>query len=183
MQDSYDTETITELVSQVSTRTSMDAKFLSAFLQSAVEVITTEVGGTVERGQVTLERSSYATNDVNVILTVVGRLRGVVIYGMPQTTALGIVSQIIGQPVEELDELAQSGIAELGNVITGRASTILSSIGYPTNLSVPTLVVGKAMISVLDFHRVVVPLNCRVGSLEVHLALREEPDGSTEHIQ
>ena len=112
----------------------MDAKFLSAFLQSAVEVITTEVGGTVERGQVTLERTSYATNDVNVILTVVGRLRGVVIYGMPQTTALNIVSQIIGQPVEELDELAESGIAEAGNVITGRASTILSS-GHPMNLS------------------------------------------------
>jgi chemotaxis protein CheX len=155
----------------------MDARFLSAFLQAAVEVLATEIGGALQRGAATLQRSSYAANDVNVMLTVVGKLRGVVIYGMPKETALGIVSHIMGQPIVDMDELAQSGIAELGNVITGRASTLLAGMGYPTQLSVPTLVLGKAMISVLDFHRVVVPVACQFGPLEVHLALREASDG------
>lgn len=173
-------EAISSLVTPTFTRSNMEAKFLNAFTQSAVDVLTAEVGGTVERGQVTLERSGYATNDVNVILTVVGRLRGVVIYSMSRATALTIVSQIIGQPLTEFDELAQSGVGELGNVMTGRASTLLASMGYPAQLSVPTLVIGQAMISLLDFHRVVVPLVCQYGHLEVHLALREE-NGQTDH--
>jgi chemotaxis protein CheX len=111
------------------------------------------------------------------MLTVVGKLRGVVIYGMPEYTALGIVSHIMGQRLGEIDDLVQSGIAELGNVITGRAGTLLAGMGYATHLSVPTLVLGRAMISVLDFHRVVVPMTCEYGPIAVHLALRETCDG------
>ena len=172
-----DPQAISALVAPTLSRSNMDARFLSAFLQAVVEVLSSEIGGQIQRGAVTLERSSYAANDVSVMLTVVGKLRGVVIYGMPESTALGIVSHIMGQRLGEIDDLVQSGIAELGNVITGRASTLLAGMGYPTHLSVPTLVLGKAMISVLDFHRVVVPMTCEYGPLAVHLALRETSDG------
>jgi chemotaxis protein CheX len=168
-------EAIAKLIAKHATRSSMDARILTPFLQSAVEVLTAEIGGTIERGQISIQSSSYATADVNVILTLVGRLQGVVIYGMSTDTALGMVSSMIGQRLTELDELAQSGVAELGNVITGRASTLLAASGYVCNLSVPTLVIGRAMISVLDFQRVAVPLSCRHGLIEVHLALREVP--------
>lgn len=155
----------------------MDVKFLLPFIQAAAEVLTAEIGGPVERGDIALHRTAYTMNEVNVILTIVGRLQGVVIYGMSQATALGMVSQIIGEPMQEMDELVQSGIAEIGNVITGRASVLLASAGYVTNISVPTLVIGKAMISVLDFHRLAVPLKFKHGQLEVHLTLREAVAG------
>jgi chemotaxis protein CheX len=57
-------------------------------------------------------------------------------------------------------------VAELGNVITGRASVKLAEAGYEAVISPPTLLSGKgATISTLDFGRLVVPLNSECGSL------------------
>ena len=113
---------IATLLSPPTGRPNMDVKFLTPFINAAAEVLTTELGGAVERGTIALHRSGYTTNDVSVILTIVGKLQGVVVYGMSQTTALAMVSQMIGQTFTEMDELVQSGVAEVGNVITGRAS-------------------------------------------------------------
>jgi chemotaxis protein CheX len=85
-----------------------------------------------------------------------------------------LVSSVMGEPMAQFDSLAQSGIAELSNVITGQASIRLSNSGYQSTISPPTLICGKgAMISTLDYPRIVVPLTCPSGVLNIHLALRE----------
>jgi chemotaxis protein CheX len=169
----FDSDIVSSLVAPVVVRSSVNAKFLNVFLKAAIDVLVAEVGGPVERGQVSLYASNETSDEVNVILTLVGKVHGVVIYSLSRSTALGIVSRIMGMPMVELDELAQSGVSELGNVITGRASILLESAGYVTNISVPMLVVGKASISIINFQRLVVPLQSPVGPIAIHLAVRE----------
>jgi chemotaxis protein CheX len=80
---------------------------------------------------------------------------------------------MMGQEFSELDSLAQSGVAELGNVISGRATIKFSQAGYKADISTPTVVTGKGIeISTLDFPRIVVPLETGLGLITVHLALR-----------
>lgn len=154
----------------------MNAKLVNTFLDAAVEVLEAEVGGQVKRGAITMEQSKTATDDVNVHLALVGGLEGAVVYSMSEDTALRIVSRMIGQPMDELDDLAQSGIAELGNVITGRAGAMLVPAGCDFRISVPTLIIGKgATLSILDHQRLVVPLLCADGTVEIHLSFREAP--------
>ena len=103
-----------------------------------------------------------------------GTLSGLVLYSMSQATALGIVSKMIGQDFIEFDELAQSGIGELGNVITGRAAVLLAEAGFPSNITPPALVMGKStMVTTLDLNRLVFPLETEVGTLEIQVVLRE----------
>jgi len=94
-----------------------------------------------------------------------------------------MVSRMMGQTCTEFDNLAQSGIAELGNVISGRASINLSNAGIQTNISPPTMLIGKGLqISTLDFPRIVVPLRTEMGEMTVHLALREVQPSSQAHL-
>jgi len=80
---------------------------------------------------------------------------------------------MMGQEFQELDALAQSGIGELGNVITGRAGVLLSEAGYPSNITPPALVVGRGtMVTTLDLNRLVFTLQTEVGDLEVQVVLR-----------
>jgi len=152
----------------------MNVKFLNPFVDAAFEVLKAETGLEVTRGELSLEKEPYHTDDLSVILSLVGRVVGIVIYSMNNSTALGMASQMMGEKLPELNQLAQSSIAELGNVITGRASVFLSSSGYESIISTPTLLQGKgAVISTLDFARLVVPLPPRIGSVTIHLALRE----------
>lgn len=156
----------------------MDVKLLNPFVEAAVEVIKKEVGTDVRRGDLSLARSALTTDDLTVLIHMVGEVYGVVLYGMPQSTALGMVSKILDQEFTEMDSLAQSGIAELGNVITGSATVKFSQAGYQSNISPPTIISGKGVqIATLDFPRIIVPLQTGLGSLVVHLALKENLSG------
>ena len=96
-----------------------------------------------------------------------------VLFAMSETTARGIVSRMMGQDFDEFDALAQSGIAEVGNVITGRAAVLLSEAGFPSDLAPPMLLVGKGtLISTLDVQRLVIPIETEFGKIEVQVALK-----------
>jgi len=157
----------------------VNVKFLKPFVEAAYEVLKVEAGITASRGEISLQKSAYTANDVTVIISLVGQVEGVVLYGMSEQTAIGIVSKIIGQPFEAFDELAQSGIGELGNVITGQASRRLSEAGFEVDISPPTMLLGKdTVISTLDFQRLLVPLETELGQFHIVLALREGVSGS-----
>lgn len=155
----------------------MNVKFVNPFVEAAHDVLKAETHLALVRGELRLEKESYVTDEVTVILSVIGRVEGTVFYSMTEKTAVGLASQMLNEPCEKFTGLAQSGIAELGNVITGRASVKLSTNGYESTISTPTMLLGKgATISTLDLARLIVPLNSQCGAFVIHLALRE---GST----
>jgi chemotaxis protein CheX len=164
----------------------MNAQFLNPFVEAASEVLKAEVGVEVQRGDTSLQRSALTANDVTVLLSMIGQLQGVVLYGMSRQTALNLVSKMMSETITELNSLAQSGVAELGNVLTGRATIKLSEGGVVTEISPPTVIVGSGVtVSTLDFPRVVVPLKFDDGEIEAHLALRQvEPtaQGTCVHL-
>jgi chemotaxis protein CheX len=152
----------------------MNVNFLNPFVEAASEVLKAETGLKVSRENLALQSSALTTDDITVLLHLVGQVYGVVMYGMSTQTGLNFVSEIMGQPFTELSSLAQSGVAELGNVITGSATVKLSKSGYESNISPPTMILGQGVqISTLDFPRLVVPLKSDSGVMTVHLALRE----------
>jgi chemotaxis protein CheX len=152
----------------------VNVKFLNPFIDAASEILKAEVNLNSKHGNLTLQKSAMTADDITVLLSLVGQVQGVVLYSMSEKTAISIVSRILEQEIPEFDNLAQSGIAELGNVITGRATVKLSESGFTANISPPTLIRGKGVeISTLDFSRIVVPLMTEIGDIVVHLAIRE----------
>ncbi len=123
----------------------MNVKLLNPFVQAAVEVLKAEVGADVTRGEITLQKSSHTSDDITVLINLIGDVYGVVMYGMPMSTGLDMVSSIMGQKFAELNPLAQSGVAELGNVISGRATIRFSEAGYRSNISTPTILIGSGV--------------------------------------
>jgi chemotaxis protein CheX len=152
----------------------MNVKFLNPFVNSAHEILSLEMHEEVRRGELRLENGLYLTDDVTVIISLIGAVDGTVFYSMSKESAMQLASVLMGEKFDSLDKLAQSGIAELGNVITGRASMKLAEAGYESNISTPSLIMGKgATISTLEYPRLIVPLMTSIGSMTIHLALRE----------
>ncbi len=156
----------------------MNVEILKPFVEGSAEVLALEVKTKVEKGNLTLQKSAMTTQDVTVMLSLVGEVKGVVLISLSQTVALKIISRILEQEFTEFDSMAQSGIAELGNVITGRSIVKLSQAGYRVDISPPTVITGKGVqVSTLDFSRIVVPLTTDLGPMEIHLAIREVKHG------
>lgn len=159
----------------------MDVKLLNPFIEAAVEVLKAEAGAEIKRGNLSLQKSALTSDDITVLINLVGDVYGVVMYGMSTATGLGLVSKIMGQEFGELNTLAQSGVAELGNVISGQATIRFSEAGFRSNISTPMVLTGNGIeVSTLDFHRIVVPFETQFGAFTVHLALRQKAHSANQ---
>jgi chemotaxis protein CheX len=152
----------------------MRAEFINPFLHAACEVLESELGSPPSRGSVGLQRSAYTSDEVTAVVGVTGSVAGMVLYAMTEATARAIVARMMGQEFPQFDALAQSGIAEIGNVITGRAAVLLAEAGFPSDLAPPMLLIGRGtMVSTLDVQRLIIPLQTEFGRVEVQVALKE----------
>ncbi|HZW30950.1 MAG TPA: chemotaxis protein CheX [Isosphaeraceae bacterium] len=116
------------------------------FFQAAREVLEQELGLDAAPGPIqALDLGDLPGDDATVLVAITGDLEGTAFYRYSLPCALGIVSRIIGSPMTELDELARSGIAELGNVITGRAGVLLADQGWTCTIAPPVVVAGQAV--------------------------------------
>jgi len=164
----------TELSPDIGARAPMRVQLVNCYVRAAADVIAKETGSPVKRGGVRLERDAFTSEEVTAIVGVNGAMGGSFYLSMAEQTALNLVSAMMGQPMTEFDELAQSGIAELANVVAGAASVGLADLGYTTNITPPLLLLGaNAKISSVEIQRLVVPLSTINGSVHVHVALRE----------
>jgi chemotaxis protein CheX len=151
----------------------MRAEFINPFLQAASEVLESELGAAPQRGTIGLQRSAYTSEEVTAVVAVTGEIAGMVLLSMDAATARALVSKMMGQDFPELDALGQSGIAEIGNVITGRAAVLLAETGITSDLAPPMLLVGRGtLISTLDVQRLVIPLETEFGKIEIQVALK-----------
>src|ERR1700704_1543535 len=144
------------------------------FLHAAKGVLEQELGGTIGRGPVSVERGDFEAGEVTAVVGVTGALSGAIMYRMTEATALAIVGHMMGQQFTELDALARSGVGELGNVITGRAGVLLEAAGIRADITPPMLIVGRGgSMSSLDIPRLLVPLSTRVGGIDIQIALKK----------
>ncbi len=151
----------------------MRTEFITPFLQAATEVLESELGTATRRGSIGLEKSVNTSSDITAVVGVTGDVTGMVLYVMTETTGRNMVAKMMQQDFPEFDDLAQSGIAEMGNCITGRAAVLLAEAGFTSDLTPPMLILGRGtMINTLDMQRLVIPLETEFGAIEVQVALK-----------
>ncbi len=151
----------------------LKAGFINPFLESAHRFLTETLSIEVTRGQLRLESGKATSGEVNVAIGVTGDAEGLILYSMSEKIAKQIASALIGEPVPVFQELAESAIAEMGNIITGHAAGGLETQGFQCSLTPPTIIAGRGVvISTVDIQRLVIPLELATGFAEITVALR-----------
>lgn len=121
----------------------MDVKYINPFLDALVNVMPQVGINDIKKGSISVKGKEVDSLGVLIIIGVVGDLKGNIIYGTTMESAKKIASaMMMGAPVKELDEIAQSAISELTNMITANASTLFSEEGINIDISTPTLLYG-----------------------------------------
>jgi chemotaxis protein CheX len=153
----------------------MRVEYINPFVESSVSVMKEILGIDVKREQISLKSKAVPILDVAVIVGLVGQVEGRVLFDMKLETALNIVSKMNDENITQFDELAKATITELGNMITGRAVTKLSELGYKFDVTPPAIFSGTNMeISDVDIEALIVPIETPLGRVEINVALREK---------
>ena len=151
----------------------MKADFINPFVAAGINVLGSVVNTRPEPGQLAVRSATFTTQQVSIVIGVTGAVEGQVVYGMSLVTATKIAAAMSSMPTMTFDELASSAIAELGNMISGNATTLLSEAGYESQITPPTLVRGADVEISTRTPALVVPLYTDLGKMEINVALAE----------
>lgn len=98
----------------------------------------------VTKGGLSVKGKQLTGSGLIIIVGIVGEIKGNVVYSIGLENAKKIAStMMMGMPVNELDEIAQSAISELTNMLTANTATFFSNIGVIIDISTPTLMRGE----------------------------------------
>lgn len=151
----------------------MKAEFINPFVTAGMQVLESVIQSVPDPGQLAVRSATFTTQQVSIVIGVTGAVEGHVVYGMPLVTATKIAAAMASTPIMTFDEMAGSAIAELGNMISGNAATLLSEAGYQCEITPPTLIRGADVEVSTSIPALVVPLYTDFGKVEINVALRE----------
>jgi chemotaxis protein CheX len=124
----------------------MKAEYINPFIAEFQRIFET-----VTNMKLTLSKA-YKRNpltpyqSVKVELSVVGDVQGDFSMHCNHETAKNIASSMMGgMTVADMDEIAQSAIAELGNMVTGGASSIIANSGKHVDITPPKVSINAEM--------------------------------------
>jgi chemotaxis protein CheX len=163
----------------------MKAELMNPFVYAGMRVLMTEAGiGRCELDKPFLILVDQTRQAVSVVIGVSGGVRGLVIYGMDLAVAKRVVETMTGTALALADPMAQSALGELGNLITGLASTMMEENGFPCRISPPALVRGTGIrLTRVSIPMVTVPLQTGSGAILIQLALDEVASSEAEGVE
>ena len=127
------------------------AELVNPFLEGAITFFKQELSVEISRGRPWIKECRSTSQEISVLVGVTGEAKGFVLYSMNERTAKNIASAMLGSPVPLYDQLAESALGEMGNIITGQAASRLEHLGYVCKLSPPALITGEGtVVSTLD---------------------------------
>jgi chemotaxis protein CheX len=122
-------------------------EFINPFIESVSETFSTMLGTTATRGTIGVTSDAFRNPlEIMALIGLSGPARGTVALCFPTSTALNVVSAMLGQSLRVVDETVSDGIAELVNMVAGSAKAKLATQleQGPMNLSLPTVVRGSS---------------------------------------
>jgi len=151
----------------------MNAQYIHPFLESASTVIEQFCNVSVTKGEMVLTTLTLHEDHTWIRIGLTGQVEGDVIFGLHNEVALKLVSAMMGGfPVSEMDEMGKSAISELGNMISGNASTLLYNQGVTIDITPPQVVQNHETFAKSANEALSVPLDLsELGRMEIQVVV------------
>lgn len=120
----------------------MRVEYINPFYKATIDVFRIMLNLDVQRGQVRAVDELVPVSEANVVIGVTGDLKGSLLYSFPKEMALEMVTIMAGMPMTKLDAFVSSALAEVANIISGNAVTLLSQNSFTCQISPPQVFVG-----------------------------------------
>jgi chemotaxis protein CheX len=151
----------------------MKAEYINPFLESALMVIEQMVQVRPSTGQLAIRDIKFTDHQVWIQIGLTGQMTGDIVFGLSEQVALRIISAMMGGfVITEIDEMGKSAISELGNMISGNASTMLYNLGVHVDITPPRVVEPSVSSANGAKRALAVPLIMDgIGELEIQMLI------------
>ncbi|MFB9751490.1 chemotaxis protein CheX [Paenibacillus hodogayensis] len=151
----------------------MKAEYINPFLESARIVLEQLINVRPTTGQLGIKDVKFVESHIWIQIGMTGQMEGDIVFGLHEEVALKLVSAMMGgYSVTEMDEMSQSAISELGNMISGNATTILYNQGVRVDITPPKLIQTAAAAGFAPTRALTIPLMMdQIGQLDIKVLI------------
>lgn len=121
----------------------MDVKYLNPIISATDSVFKTMLSLEPKKGDISVQEDLVTDKEANVIIGMTGDIKGSIVYSFSQPMALKVVEAMSGMEMKKLDKFVTSAMGELGNIISGQATTGLAEHDLNCDIAPPQIVTGK----------------------------------------
>ena len=152
----------------------LKAEYVNAFILASHSLLTQMcMIPEIKVGKPSLKEAKFPNDTSLIMVGLTGDISGHVILSFPKETALDIISKMTMMPVTEIDDLGISAISELGNMIMGNASTLLSEQKVLIDITPPNYCSGNSIMLTGAGKNIAIPLTYEGNrTLELNLELK-----------
>lgn len=151
----------------------INANQVNPFLIAATTILKQACQIDAKVGKPSLEGTKGKNDTIAINICVTGEMQGQAMIAFENDIACDIASRMCMMPITEMDEISQSAICELGNMIMGNAATVFSTQGTLIDITPPTLIRGDIMFSSMYSHSICVPMIYEDNkTIEIHVAVK-----------
>ncbi|NPV02342.1 MAG: chemotaxis protein CheX [Brevinematales bacterium] len=154
----------------------MRIEYINPFVEAAFDILNEVLDTSVKRGQLYLKKLGESMKGIAVVIGVTGQVTGRIVFDMTEDTAVKITSKLNNEEFKEFHDMAKSTIAELANMITGRAVTKLEKEGLAFNFTPPTIITGTNLNIYegnSEMEALIIPIDTGLGIVEINIAFKE----------
>jgi chemotaxis protein CheX len=150
----------------------MKAEHINPFILSVCKVVKDMCMMELQIGKPVMKEEVYSEDASIIKLGLVGALTGTVVLNLEHSTALGIISKMMMTPMDTIDEIGQSAISELGNMIAGNAATVFASNDILIDITPPSYCLGREYQS--DGNQMFsIPFTSEAGPISIDVCIDE----------
>ena len=154
----------------------MDAKLVNPFVDAFTAVMPQIGFAEPKRTKMGVKAQNAVSLGVSVIVGFTKQIRGNIVYNMSEDTAKFIAStMMMGMPIENFDDMAQSAISEMSNMLTAPAATNLAGMGLEVDISTPSLSIGQNFqVKISDTNYLTVEMDLAGHLVELDIAVEQQ---------
>ncbi len=122
----------------------MDAKLVNPIIDAFMDIMPQMGFPIPKRQRIYLQDRNVISNGVTLTVGFTKQMQGRVVYNMTEDTAKYIAStMMMGVPVTKFNELVQSALREISNMLTARAATNFAEMGLEVDITTPQLIIEE----------------------------------------
>lgn len=124
----------------------MNAEYINLFISAVTQVFEETSQTSLTISSKSVKSGNIYEKNVLVLIGITGQVRGAITVSMDLEYAKAIASRMMGgMPVDVFDEIPQSAIREMANMMMGRVASLFEKINIIIDITPPTLMTGEGL--------------------------------------
>ncbi|WP_058485251.1 chemotaxis protein CheX [Defluviitalea phaphyphila] len=151
----------------------MKAEYVNSFYKATKDVFNLMMDLDPQIGELKALESMKSDKETNILLGVIGDLKGEILFSFPLDMTLEMIKIMSGMEMDKIDSFASSALGEIANIIGGNATTNLTEHNYTCDILPPKVFIGKYKGSSTNNKVLQIPLMTSIGEFDINVFLTE----------